>query len=213
MDLSGLSTNRDSTAHAASLKEAGINFIARYYSRGRNVKNLTASEALALSTAGLLLVAVYENSPTRPEYFSFAVGHNDGVDAYHYANLIIHQPPNSTVYFAVDFDAPRSVIAGSIKDYFDGVNRGFNDASNGNPSYSIGVYGSGATCDWCLNHLSFMKHTWLAESTGWIGSKSFTRWNIKQSIIHENELVGGFGRDDGEENISQGDFGAFQLLA
>lgn len=189
-----------------------MSFIARYYSRGNNVKNLTDSEALALTTAGFQLIVIYENAPTRPEYFSFAAGHNDAVDAYHYADLVIHQPLNSTIYFAVDFDAPRSVIAGSISDYFAGVNKGFNDASNSSPSYSIGVYGSGATCDWCLSHLSFIKHTWLAESTGWAGSQSFTRWDIKQSIIHENERVGGFGRDDAEKNMAQGDFGAFRLL-
>src|SRR5437879_791503 len=95
----GLSTNKNCTSQAQCLKQQSLDFIARYYSRGANKKNLTFVEAQALSAAGLSIVAVYENKSNKPDYFSFAVGHNDGVDAYHYSTQIIHQAANSAIYF------------------------------------------------------------------------------------------------------------------
>jgi hypothetical protein len=50
----------------------------------------------------------------------------------------------------MDFDASRDEIAGALNDYFKGVEAGFATASRGNPEYSVGVYGSGATCAWML---------------------------------------------------------------
>jgi len=167
----GLSTDRNCTSQAQCLKQSALDFMARYYSRGSNRKNLTFAEAQALSAAGLSIVAVYENRANKPGYFSFAVGHNDGVDAYHCATQTIHQPGNSAIYFAVDYDATPEAIAGSIKDYMYGVAKGFNDASNGNPIFSIGVYGSGCVCNWFLTNTSFVKYAWLAESTGWLDRK------------------------------------------
>jgi hypothetical protein len=206
----GLSTNKNCTSQAQCLKK-DLDFIARYYSRGPNKKNLTFAEAQALTDAGLSTVAVYENRSNVAEYFSYARGHNDGVDAYYYASQTIHQPAGSAIYFAVDYDASTQSIAGAIKDYFYGVSKGFNDASNNNPVYTIGVYGSGCTCGWLLANTPFIKLCWLAESTGWCGSKTFAGWNIKQSIMPADKTICGFDQDAAEDNVSQGAFGDFMV--
>jgi hypothetical protein len=210
--LTGISVDRDCTTNLQQLKNGGIMFVGRYYSRGANRKNIKATEAQAISRESMAIVAVYENAPTRPSYFSFASGHNDGVDAYHYANQVIHQPFGSAIYFAVDFDAPASVIAGSVKDYFEGVAKGFGDAANGNPVYDIGVYGSGATCAWLLANSRWVKYSWLAESTGWTGSQSFSGWSIKQSLIPRGTTIGGFDENDAESDVAVDKYGAFLVL-
>ena len=67
----GLDANVDCAAHAPCLKEAGVDFVGRYYKFVAGAEPLTRTEALALSQAGLFIVAIYENGfPTRAGYFS-----------------------------------------------------------------------------------------------------------------------------------------------
>jgi len=211
----GISTNIDCTAQADCLAQ-NVQFMARYYCAGDNSKKLSLPEAVALSQAGLELVVVYENSPTSLGYFSSNAGHRDGVDAYHYA-MSLNQTAGSAIYFAVDYDADPSDVSGAINDYFSGVAQGFADAAGGpTPMYKIGVYGSGLCCQWLLNHNPAVIFTWLAESTGWNGSKTFDAWNMKQSFMTQSICSLKVDpkhpdNNDGELNDTQGDFGAFSL--
>jgi hypothetical protein len=81
------------------------------------------------------------------------------------------------------------------------------------PLFSIGIYGSGACCDWIKRHLRIANYSWLAESTGWHGSHSYTDWNIKQSIATAGlcGFTGGVGGSY-EDNISQNEIGGFELV-
>jgi hypothetical protein len=72
-----------------------------------------------------------------------------------------------------------NAIAGAINDYFRGIAHGFDAISSDNPAYDVGVYGSGNACGWLLSHQR-ATYTWLAQSTGWGGYKTFANWNIKQ---------------------------------
>src|ERR1700719_2631528 len=102
----GISTNKNCSSIANCLART-FDFVIRYYCAGKSSKKLGASEAKALCAAGLKLVAVYENNPTKISYFNSNAGHWDGVDAYHYAQLL-HQSPGSAIYFTVDNDFSES---------------------------------------------------------------------------------------------------------
>lgn len=156
---------------------------------------------------------MYEDRPTHVGYFSTSRGHFDGVNAYHTA-VRIGQPSGSAIYFGVDYDATPQDIATAVSDYFRGIHKGFTDAALGTtPLYSIGVYGSGACCDWIKGHLRIANYSWLAESTDWHGSHSYADWNIKQSIA-TTRLCGFTGGVGGsyENNISQNGIGGFAVV-
>jgi hypothetical protein len=174
----GFDTTANCGGLAPQLKAAGYDFIARYYAH-RGSKRLSPAEAKLVSAEGLELVAVWEDAPTNAGYFSRARGVDDGTSAYH-AALLTGQPAGSGIYFAVDYDASQTAIAGSISDYFRGIADGFVAIAGATrPSYRIGVYGSGATCGAITGH-GLASLSWLAQSTGWSGSSTYPAWNIKQ---------------------------------
>lgn len=204
----GLDANVDCAHQAQCIKQAGFDFVARYYKFVSGAQPLTRAEAIALSRAGLYIVAVYESGrPTRASYFSHAKGLQDGTRAYQYARDDIGQPPGAVIYFAVDYDASSSDLDGVITEYFGGVAEAFDQASGGDPAYPIGVYGSGCTCAWLLKHTN-VTYAWLAMSRGWCGSRTFTGWNLKQS--RANGAVCGISVDLDESN---GHGGGFQITA
>jgi hypothetical protein len=51
--------------------------------------------------------------------------------------------------------------------YFKGVGKGVRDAAGGMSADIIGVYGSGASCDFVKTQCLFVRYSWLAESKGW----------------------------------------------
>jgi glycoside hydrolase-like protein len=200
----GLDTNVDCTERAPCLKEAGFDFVGRYYKFVTGAQPLTRAEALALSRAGLFIVAVYENgSPTRPRYFSHARGLHDGKRAYDYARDEINQPEGAAIYFAVDYDASPADLEGAISEYFGGITEAFDAASGGQPAYPVGVYGSGCTCAWLLRHTS-VTYAWLAMARGWCGSRTFTGWSLRQS--RSSHTVCGISVDLDESNGHGGGF-------
>jgi hypothetical protein len=109
----------------------------------------------------------------------------------------------------VDYDASLSDLAGAILDYFQGVHQGMIDAGGGSDGYQIGVYGSGAACDFMTKHCEFVSYSWLAESTGWLGSRNYAAWNVNQAAA--TIPLCGFTADDYEENRALDDFGGFTL--
>jgi Domain of unknown function (DUF1906) len=201
--MKGLDASTNCSKLAKKIKAQGFDFVGRYYAH-RGDKRLFLSEAQALSGVGLKMVAVWEDAPTKPDYFSRARGVDDGTTAYHSA-MILGQPAGTSIYFAVDFDASADAIAGSVADYFKGVADGFvTIAGNQQPAYLVGVYGSGATCSWLLAH-HLATYTWLAQSRGWSGFKEFDRWNIKQG--EETKVLG----IDVDTDMATDDYGGFAL--
>jgi len=177
----GFDTTEDCTAHAEAIRSVGFRFVGRYYfdivSHAKT--KLTRSEAEALSAAGLFVVAVFENGPDHPGYFSRAKGVSDGTAAFRYAADHIEQPQNSPIYFAVDYDASAADLSGVIADYFDGIAEAFAAEKGDAAAYPIGVYGSGLACTRLLAS-GAATFAWLAQSTGWAGFATFTHWNLKQ---------------------------------
>lgn len=211
----GISTNLDVTSSAACLKQAGLDFVFRYYSTTTTQpqKRLTQSEANAMIAAGLTLGIVYEDAPNEVTYFSSDRGHQDAMNAFNTA-IAMGQPSGSAIYFTVDYDAPPEDISGPILDYFNGVNQGMLDASAGGAiNFTVGVYGSGAVCDFIKGQSRLAKYSWLTESTGWRGTKTYAAWDVNQAVPTAD--ICGFTADPQtyDENQAQDDFGGFANLA
>jgi hypothetical protein len=176
--LRGLDTTQELTRHACALQGQGIGFAMRYYSHNA-AKNLSLGEARALCAAGLQIGAVWEAGGTHVGYFTRAQGLADGACAWRMARETIGQPFGSAIYFAVDFDPTQADVDGAIGAYFTGVNAAFYVAGEGEPSYKVGVYGSGLCCA-ALVEQGAAAFSWLSQSTGYAGSRQYA----EQQLYH-----------------------------
>jgi hypothetical protein len=169
--LKGLDTTVELTRHAAALKQQGYDFALRYYSHNA-AKNLSLGEARALSQAGLRIGVVWETAGTRAGFFTRAQGLADGAAAFQMARDVIGQPFGSAIYFAVDFDPTQADLDGAISNYFTGVHAALFVAAEGQPSYRVGVYGSGLCCATLMDR-GQAGLSWLSQSTGFAGSRQY----------------------------------------
>ena len=181
------------------LKQQGISFVGRYYSRTTKIagKKLTAAEAQLIAGGGLQIVAVYEDAPTNASYFTAARGTADANGAIAQAQSV-GQPDGTTIYFTVDYDAESDDISGGITEYFQAI------AAALKGQYEVGVYGSGDVCAAMISD-GYASFAWLAQSTGWSGYSNFTEWNIKQG---PEQSVCGLNSDT---DVAHGDFGGFTV--
>jgi hypothetical protein len=181
--LNGLDTTIELTRHAAALKAQGYDFALRYYSNNA-AKNLSLGEARALSSAGLQIGVVWETSGTHAGFFSRAQGLADGAQAWRMAKEVVGQPFGSAIYFAVDYDPTQADIDGVISNYFTGVHAALYVANEGQPSYRIGVYGSGLCCG-TLVERGQASLSWLSQSTAFAGSRQYAeqkRYDLLQML-------------------------------
>lgn len=115
---------------------AGHRFVCRYLSHTPS-KNLTASEATELLTAGLDVVMVWESTAQRP-LGGIPAGVADGRSARSQADAI-GAPKTAAIYFAVDFEAqPAS---------FDTIAAYLKAAAAECAPRPVGVYGSANVCN------------------------------------------------------------------
>ncbi|MGE5271511.1 MAG: DUF1906 domain-containing protein [Thiohalocapsa sp.] len=201
----GIDMATDARDVSQELKGSRLDFVARYYrDPASRWPTLSAAEAQMVSATGLRLVAVWESHSHRREYFSYAAGYADGMAAYRQAKAI-GQPPGSGIYFAVDFNAQDPDIHGPVDQYFRGVRAGMQAAAGPQPAdYRIGVYGSGAVCDY-LKRMRLAEYAWLSNSHAWSGYDSFADWNIRQS------KRSGIVSFDHDMNEARGEYGGFQV--
>ena len=170
----GLDTTQDCTPHIPAIKAAGISFVCRYASHSA-WKNMTPEEVRALSKAMLAVVSVWESAGDHESFFTYPQGIMDGAAAFAFAQHI-GQPFTAPIYFAVDCDCP----AASVVDYFKGVRESLQRHGQiGKDTYNVGAYGSGAVCAG-LKAAGLASWTWLAQSTGWSQSSTYSDWSIKQ---------------------------------
>jgi hypothetical protein len=181
---------------AKCLAKLGFTFVARYYRSHKSKANhLTREEALAISAAGLNLVAVFEYAGTKASYFNAEQAAMDVKDALAQA-AEAEQPIGSAIYFAVDYDATLDDIDGPVTDYFQVVSDSLR------PKYLPGVYGGGATCAAMLA-AGVADFAWLSQSVGFLGTAGFTAWSIKQGMPHK------FCGLDTDPDDTHGIFGEF----
>lgn len=175
----GFDTTEDCAPHVHAIKDAGYTFVCRYYSHS-HWKNLSRPEALALSAERIYIVAVWESAGDHAAYFSYVQGIHDGNSAYSFGRAI-GQPPDTPIYFAVDYDAdviPDNQAIYGVWAYFRGVRESMSRQVAGT-QYGIGVYGSGSVCK-TLHEGGMVSFTWLANARRWRGSSAYKDWSIKQ---------------------------------
>jgi len=79
--ITGVDASRDCSSIAQTLASEGRQFVCRYYANSGK-KRLSLGELQALSGSGLKVCAVWEDgNPTRPSYFSYTKGVDDGTSA------------------------------------------------------------------------------------------------------------------------------------
>ncbi|WP_296952467.1 DUF1906 domain-containing protein [uncultured Massilia sp.] len=179
----GLDTTIELTRHAAALRRQGYDFALRYYSHNA-AKNLSLGEARALSRVGMQIGVVWETAGTHAGFFSRARGLADGAAAYRMAREVIGQPFGSGIYFAVDYDPTQADLDGAVGDYFTGVHAALYVAAEGQPTYRVGVYGSGLCCA-TLTERGQAGLSWLSQSTGFAGSRAYAeqqRYDLIQML-------------------------------
>jgi len=200
----GIDMPTDARDVSQELKDSKLDFVARYYRDPTSRwPTLSADEARMLSATGLRVVAVWEFHSHKADYFSYATGYSDGVSAYRQARTV-GQPPGSGIYFAVDYNAYQPDLVGPIDQYFRGVSAGMTAAAGAGkaPEYHVGVYGSGAVCDY-LKRMRLAQYAWLSNSTAWAGYDAFTDWDIRQAGRAPNLSF------DQDSNQARGDYGGF----
>ena len=102
----------------AALQKAGVKFAARYLSYDTTGKNLTRSEAAALSRAGIWIVVVWEQTASRVLGGKTA-GASDAREAARQAK-VCGMPDDRPIYFAVDFEATAGQQP-TVNAYLDGA--------------------------------------------------------------------------------------------
>jgi peptidoglycan hydrolase-like protein with peptidoglycan-binding domain len=182
----------------------GMKFVARYYSDFSS-KTLTPAEAQQLSSRGVGLIAVFEDSNNSVDLFSTDIGKSHAAKALQLA-AAIGQPAGTAIYFAVDFDPTLENVQGPISDYFNALQGALAAAT---AQYVLGVYGSGLTCR-VLRDSGLATFTWLSCSTGFREYSTFRpQADIVQLAPERNLFDGQLSIDD---DIAQSEeFGVFRV--
>jgi hypothetical protein len=203
----GISSAKNLVPFVSCLADSGIRFAFRYYSQSF-WKRLTLAEARTLTGAGIEIGIVYEDGPINVNYFTSTRGQADAQRAIGFAQAM-GQASGTAIYFAVDYDASLSHLS-AISSYFTAVRSKLDIAG-----YQVGIYAGGTVCQTIKDNQGLAAFSWLAESTGWLGSRTYSTWDIKQSVAH-SPLCGLAGPHNGEEadyedNQAQDNFGGFSL--
>ena len=213
--MSIIDTPFNTESKASCLVANGVKTVIRYYNFSNSStfksKRLELAEAQVLSAHGLKMAVTFQQRQNQVGDFSDAKGEAAGRRAYRYAQDHIGQPAGSGIYFSVDFDASKTELANHIEPYFNGVKRGFDAESGGNPEYRIGAYGSGLVCS-VLTGKGLIELTWLAMSRGFRGTKDALNngeYHLAQNAPEAH--LCGLGVDFNDTNPAKPDFGEFSI--
>jgi Domain of unknown function (DUF1906)/FG-GAP-like repeat len=173
---------------ASDIRSAGIGIVGEYLGGGSSY--LTQAKAQALISAGLHIFSIYEHAGMdTAAYYANAVAEAHGItDATNAINnaLKVGQTAGSAVYFGIDLDpAAFGGDLSGVVSYFDGVKSVFDAAST---HFKVGVYGGGDVLQMIKDETGLATYAFLAESTGWAGSKTYDDWNIEQ--VRDPSLIG-----------------------
>ena len=202
--IPGMDAACDCSAFGACIATASMKFVVRYYSASLK-KRMARPEAVALTSAGLELAVVYQDSNNDLKVFSEQTGRKHATTALQQA-LEIGQPAGSAIYFAVDFDASAEDLRGAILDYFREVSRLLGAAST---RYAVGVYGSGLTCR-LIRDAGLATFTWLCGSAGYRETTQFRPEAHLLQVAPSRKICGNKLAID--DDIAQNEnFGAFRV--
>lgn len=200
-----IDTNSNCANAIQILRAKGVSAVGRYYRMVHPEWRLTKVEADRLSSAGIKVFTVYEDTG-RNLSLTEAQGRSDGAHAKAQA-IGIGQPTGTPIYFALE-GLPNGYLESDlpgIRDYFTGVRAAIDGA------YGLGVYSNGLVCETLLNE-GICSHTWLSASKAFAGTRDFYRsgrWNLSQMTPLDQNWSG----LSVDVNEAKDDFGAFATTA
>ena len=156
---------------AKSLYDAGYRYIGRYLTKvqGGLDKNLTAEEITSVTSAGLKIFPIFQESNNAIGDFNYVSGYLNGYDAIMAATQLLI-PSETTIYFAVDFDALEEQVKDEITEYFRGINKAKEDL---NAAYGVGIYSARNTCS-IICERGLATSSFVSDmSTGYSGNLGF----------------------------------------
>lgn len=171
------------SARAVVLKNAGYTTVGRYLTNAPQLgaldKNIKPGELTTIFNSGLRVFPIFEENGDSKSGITYLQGTKDMSRAT-VAALAYGFWPNTTIYYAVDFDATAADIATNVIPYF----RGLRDAKGlaGSP-YGIGIYGSRNVCAQVLNAGLSIATFVGGLSTGYSGNLGFPLpaiWSFNQ---------------------------------
>ena len=155
-------------ARAAAVRAHGFDTAGRYLTGGAN-KRLTDTELQIIFDAGLSVFPIYQFWNNDLIWFDFVQGAQAGREAFIAARQFGFEA-DTTIYFAVDYDAQAHEIASNIIPYFQGVAHAFSEM--GSP-YRVGVYGSRNVCS-TISDRGLATYSFVSGmSTGFSGNLGF----------------------------------------
>lgn len=160
---------------AQALKAAGYDYVGRYLT-GTTVSNgvrvpkaLTRAEINAITTAGLMIFAIYQDGGASASYFGYEQGYSDAQKAYEAAKAL-YIPLPEIIYFAVDYDFTDKQTTEIVIPHFRGINDYFKEHGI---NYQIGIYGSRNICSRVSDEKLACSSFVADMSTGYSGNMGF----------------------------------------
>lgn len=195
-----------------------------------HLHNTNQAEVQLMNGANIAVFSCWEKgTPNNTEYFNPANnrGTTDGQRAMQDCGDTLQQPPQTPIFFAVDYDAgdPSPVSGGGpnakayITDYFSKVaaTRDTYFANNPDRYFLIGVYAAGAVLEW-LYEQGIVSYFWQSPSTGTAGNQPpnrpwyhANRWQFR-GIDANHPFPGGWNCISGADpDADWGDGGSWFL--
>jgi Domain of unknown function (DUF1906) len=187
-----------------------LKIIGRYIRQTAALTTFDGIEVLAVSATPIKLFTTYEVTAgaTDRDYYNpdHHNGRGDGAMAFLYAATHLHQPPQTPIFFAIDWSTDDDTDLESktwLTGYIADIKAAYNDyiAANPNRPYLMGVYGTGLTCGWMYEQ-GIVSHFWQAASMCRKNSAPpfwpwphATRWQTFPNPPF-NPAVGGIGGED-----------------
>jgi hypothetical protein len=198
-----IDTNSNCSDKVEVLRAKGVTAVGRYYRVVHPEWALTKTEAQKLSSAGIKLFTVYEDTGHNLT-LTAAQGKSDGQNALDQA-MAIGQPTGTPIYFALE-GLPNGYVESdlaAIRKYFNGVQQSIGS------KYALGVYSNGLVCETLLDE-GICSYTWLSASKAFAGTRDFYRsgrWNLSQMTPLDQD----WDKLSVDINEVKTDFGAFAV--
>ncbi|WP_081415226.1 glycoside hydrolase domain-containing protein [Ectobacillus panaciterrae] len=196
---------------AKTLVAAGYETVGRYLTNapgGTLNKNIKPGEIETILKAGLSIFPIYQTDGRSKDYFNSTQGANDAVSAYKAATAYGFQK-NTTIYFAVDFDALGADIQNNILPHFQAINNKMKELGG---YYKIGVYGPRNVCIQ-VSDKGYAKTSFVSGmSTGFSGNLGYPlpqNWAFDQ--ISTVTKGSGAGLIEIDNNIKSGRDNGFKI--
>ena len=182
----GIDTVGSTFQKAHALFDAGVRVVFKYSENTHSFpeKTFDRDMVMGLATMNIRRGYLWERYDTAAE---FAEGHAEV-----YARLAIGKMeadgtrPGTLCVHCVDFDASDLELNDLIVPHFAKIHALMSSAG-----YLVGVYGSGKVCE-RVKGLGYAHCSYVAQSTGWDGTKDYKDWDIKQ---HESGTLCGLDVD------------------